>query len=70
MSNALLLLNPEEYAKRAIAALEIQLGTAISPQRKVKITSRISMWKKTLEVLSEEHAKKESSETTSAEPAE
>jgi hypothetical protein len=67
MSNALLLLNPEEYAKRAIAALESQLGTAISSSRKVKITSRIALWKKTLEVLNEENAKKENVENQQSE---
>lgn len=59
MGVELLLLNPEEYARRAIAALETQLSTAISPQRKVKISSRLAQWKKTLEVLGEDNDKKE-----------
>ena len=70
MSNALLLLKPEEYAKRAIVALEYQLGTAISPHRKVKIESRIALWKKTIEVLSEENVKKETVESHPAETRE
>ena len=64
MSVHLLLLNPEEYAARAIAALETQLSTAVSPSRKVKITSRLVQWKKTLEVLGETDGKKEDSHKT------
>lgn len=59
MSNTLLLTNPEEYAKRAIATLEYQLLTAKSDYRKVKLTSRITQWKKTLELLSQPDGTKE-----------
>lgn len=62
MSNTLLLTNPEEYAKRAIACLEYQLLTAKSEYRKVKLTSRIAEWKTTLELLSQTDGNKE--ETT------
>lgn len=59
MSNTLLLTNPEEYAKRAIACLEYQLLTAKSEYRKVKLTSRITEWKTTLELLSQTDGNKE-----------
>lgn len=59
MSNSLLLTNPEEYANRAIATLEYQLLTAKSVNRKVKLTSRITQWKKTLELLSQPDGNKE-----------
>lgn len=63
MGAELLLLNPEEYARRAIAALETQLGTAISPKRKVRLESRLAQWKKTLQILGEINDKEESSQT-------
>lgn len=61
MSNTLLLTNPEEYAKRAVACLEYQLVTAKSQYRKIKLTSRIKQWTKTLELLRESDGIKEES---------
>jgi hypothetical protein len=61
MSAEVFLLNPEEYARRAIAALETQLSTAISPKRKMRLESRLAQWKKTLQIFCETNDQKATS---------
>lgn len=46
-----LLKNPIEYAKSAILCLELQLETAISSYRKIKLNSKIKQWKKFVELM-------------------
>ena len=50
-----LLIDPEGYAKGAIAELKRQLQTVKSPRRKKRLESRIVGWEKTLEVLGDEN---------------
>ena len=58
-----LLQDPEEYARRAIAAIETQLETAVSTARKARLTSKLTQWKKALEILSSEDCDKKESNT-------
>jgi hypothetical protein len=59
-----LLQDPEGYARRAIAAIETQLETAVSTTRKARLTSKLNQWKKALVILSEDNANKEESSQT------
>ena len=51
MEKVQLLTHPEEYATRAIAAIQQQLNSAKSPKKIAKLTSRMQEWRKLLEVL-------------------
>lgn len=60
-----LLHDPEEYAKRAITAIEMQLETVVSTTRKAKLTNKLSQWKKALEILSAGNYDKKESDPSS-----
>jgi len=54
-----LLKNPLGYAKKAILVIESQLETAMTNNRKVKLNSRLSQWKKFVEMMESEQNDKE-----------
>jgi hypothetical protein len=46
-----LLKDPINYAKGAIDALQAQLETSISKYKKIKLNSKITQWKKFVELM-------------------
>ena len=58
-SNIELLRNPLGYAKKAILVIESQLESAKSSNRKIKLNSRLSQWKKFVEMMESERNDKE-----------
>jgi len=59
-----LLKNPIKYAHGAISAIEDQLKTAISSNRKVKLRNKLNEWKKFVELMQESDSSSDASSAT------
>lgn len=57
MAGVNLLTNPEEYAKRAVEAIELQLTTCKSQARAVRLHSRKLQWEKMIKILENSNEK-------------